>query len=283
MNNFFNQINTNQKTSVPNTIQNFFNEAFGEVRGTIINGKPHVAGSDIARCLGYSDCNQAVRQHVSSHNKGTVKLTGPGGMQEMIVINEAGINELIFSSKMPKAKEIQQWIFSDVMPKLRQYGMYFDYPILQQYGENPEEAMKNIETVIVRQREENQRLQNTISEQEDRIKRMKPKEDMYNYLIHSAGFNNTTTVAEDYGMNVYEFNNLLANFGIQYKGWDRWYLYPQYEGYGLSTIQGGHDEFGVYFEFMAWTNKGRQFLYDFLKSKGILPKKHDNCPFGFVF
>lgn len=39
-------------------------------------------------------------------------------------INRAGLFELIQSSRMPKAQEFKQWINSDLLPKLCDYGKY---------------------------------------------------------------------------------------------------------------------------------------------------------------
>ena len=279
----------NQETSVTNAIQGFFNEEFGEVRGIVINGKPYAVGTDIAKCVGYTNPRKALIDHVSENNKidgGTIRysiLDSLGREQYPIFINEAGIYELISRSKMPKAKELWQWILSDVLPKLRRDNVYYDTIVFDQYDHNSQEAFDNLAEAFQKQKEENDRLRNTIDEQQARINRMKPKEDMYNYFIHSNGFNNTTTIAADYGMDVIDFNNLLAQLRVQYKRWDRWYLYPVYEGRGYTTIQEGYDEFGRHFTFMAWTNKGRQFIYDLLKSEGIMPIRYNNCPFGFRY
>lgn len=83
------------------------------------------------------------------------------------------------------------------------------------------------------------------------------------------------TIAQDYGMSAIAFNLLLHDHGIQYKCGDVWVLYAKYlpEGYVKD----------VPFEYtrtngttgmasnMQWTQKGRMFLYEFLKEKGILP------------
>ena len=36
-------------------------------------------------------------------------------MQEVSILEEAGIYQLVFSSKLPSAEKFQQWIFSDVL------------------------------------------------------------------------------------------------------------------------------------------------------------------------
>ena len=92
--------------------------------------------------LGYLDTTDAVRKHIWNNNKLTVgeyrQKTIPGDLQgipsEMgslqninyrtIVINEAGLYQLIFASKLEKAKEFQQWVFSEVLPSIRNTGSF---------------------------------------------------------------------------------------------------------------------------------------------------------------
>ena len=44
-------------------LQIFKNDEFGEVRTTIIDGKPYFCGSDVAKALGYSNPKKAVTDH----------------------------------------------------------------------------------------------------------------------------------------------------------------------------------------------------------------------------
>lgn len=99
-------------------------------------------GKDVAKILGYSDTNQAIRKHVSIENKITrlgqqnfcpVKTTGQqkdNRGKYFTLINEAGFYELVFSSKLELAKKFRQWVFKTVLPSIRKYGQYkmFDAP-----------------------------------------------------------------------------------------------------------------------------------------------------------
>lgn len=42
----------------------------------------------------------------------------------MIVINESGLYDMIFDSRLPKAKEFRHWLTSDVIPSIRKTGKY---------------------------------------------------------------------------------------------------------------------------------------------------------------
>ena len=98
-------------------------------------------GKDVARILGYSDTDDAVRRHVSTENK-MIHLIHPKccpgktpGQQndtrgKHSFINEPGFYELVFSSKLEFVKRFRQWVFTTVLPSIRNYGQYklFDSP-----------------------------------------------------------------------------------------------------------------------------------------------------------
>jgi len=107
-----------------NELQIFENEEFGLIRTTIIDGEPWLVGKDVAERLGYKDTADAIKRHVDNEDKGVGVLPTPGGTQEMTVINESGVYSLIFSSKLPKAKEFKRWVTSEVLPTIRKTGSY---------------------------------------------------------------------------------------------------------------------------------------------------------------
>ncbi|MFM6250141.1 MAG: Bro-N domain-containing protein, partial [Dolichospermum sp.] len=42
----------------------------------------------------------------------------------MTVLEEAGIYQLVFGSKLPSAKIFQKWVFEEVLPSIRKTGSY---------------------------------------------------------------------------------------------------------------------------------------------------------------
>ena len=68
---------------------------------------------------------------------------------------------------------------------------------------------------------------------------------------------------------------MLKDLGIQYKQGDTWVLYSKYQGYGyLQTKTHNYaDADGVQHakQHSYWTQKGRLFLYEKLKNKGVMP------------
>ena len=98
------------------------NNMFGDVRFLNIEGKPYAVANDVAKALGYANCNDAIKRHC----KGVAKhdtLTN-GGKQELNVIPESDIYRLIIKSKLPKAQEFERWVMEEVLPQIRQTGGY---------------------------------------------------------------------------------------------------------------------------------------------------------------
>lgn len=107
-----------------NELQIFNNEKFGEIRMMEIDGEPWFVATDIAKALGYSNVSDAVKRHVDEDEKGIVKHDTIRGEQSLLIIDEAGLYGLIFSSKLDSAKEFKRWVKKEVLPSIRKTGSY---------------------------------------------------------------------------------------------------------------------------------------------------------------
>ena len=105
-------------------VQVFKNEEF-EVRTIEIDGEPWFIGKDVANVLGYSNSRKALADHVDSEDKNTVTIRdGIVGNPNQTIINESGLYSLILGSKLPSAKRFKHWVTSEVLPAIRQNGVY---------------------------------------------------------------------------------------------------------------------------------------------------------------
>lgn len=86
--------------------------------------EPWFAGKDICDALGYKNHRDAIAKHVDEDDKGVAKCDTPGGVQNVIVINESGMYALIFGSELPEAKKFKHWVTHEVLPQIRKYGSY---------------------------------------------------------------------------------------------------------------------------------------------------------------
>lgn len=117
----------------------------------------------------------------------------------------------------------------------------------------------------------------------NKITEMLPKVSYYDRILQSNATMTITQIAQDYGMSAIAMNKELESMRIQHKERGQWILYAQFlkGGYVHSRAvdiirrDGRHD---VKYN-TEWTTKGRLFLYEALKGKGILPLiEQENTP-----
>jgi len=106
-------------------VQLFEHEEFGSVRVVMIDGEPWFVGKDVAEALGYSNTKDALSKHVPDKHKRGSQIATPYGVQNFVVISEAGMYRLIFRSKLPAAEKFTDWVCEEVLPSIRKTGAYF--------------------------------------------------------------------------------------------------------------------------------------------------------------
>lgn len=131
-----------------NTLQIFENQEFGTVRVVEKEGNPYFVGKDIARILGYSNTRDALSKHVDEEDKGVANCDSPGGIQEMVVINESGLYSLILGSKLKSAKKFKRWVTSEILPTLQKTGTY-TIPETEKPDIEAEERRKRAEAMLI--------------------------------------------------------------------------------------------------------------------------------------
>ena len=246
-------------------LQIFSNSEFGEIRTVEICGEPWFVGKDVAAVLGYSNPQKAVRDHIDDDDKTMNESFTVNGTQG-VLINESGLYSLILSSKLPNAKAFKRWVTSEVLPSIRRTGAY---------GVQVPRTLKEALQLALEQEEKLEALQLDNSIKTQQIAELTPKATYYDLILQCKDLLSVTEIAKDYGMSATGFNKMLYEFGIQYKQSRVWFLYAKYqsEGYTQTKTQNYNKPDGTQGArtHMYWTQKGRLFLYDFLKSKGILP------------
>lgn len=123
-----------------NELKIFQNPEFGAVRTIIVDDEIWFVGNDVARALGYQKPDQAVRTNVSDEDSTLVGVSDSNNhTQKMKVINESGLYDLVFASRLPSAKRFRHWVTSEVLPSIRKNGGY----IQNQEELTPEQIVAN--------------------------------------------------------------------------------------------------------------------------------------------
>lgn len=249
-----------------NDIQ-IYNYEGNDVRTVNRDGEPWFVAVDICRILELGNPTMAL-ERLDEDEKNTLSLNeGIPGNPLKAIVNEPGLYALILGSRKPQAKAFKRWVTHEVIPSIRKHGLYATDEILA----DPDILIAALQELKA-ERERTKMLQLTAAIQEQQIAEMQPKASYYDLILQNKNTVPVTQIAKDYGMSGRAFNKLLHELGIQYKLRETWLLYQDYanQGYTQSRTHAIDADRSVMHTY--WTQKGRLFLYDLLKSKrGILP------------
>ena len=106
-----------------NELTVFQNQEFGRLRTADIKDEVWFVGKDVARALGYTNPQKAIRDHVDDEDRTVNEMFTVNGTP-ITLINESGVYSLILSSKLPGAKRFKHWVTSEVLPSIRKRGGY---------------------------------------------------------------------------------------------------------------------------------------------------------------
>ncbi len=156
----------------------------------------------------------------------------------------------------------------------------------RQYFIKVEEAWNSPEAVMARALQfanqqlalltnQNEVLTEKVAVQGQQILEMKPKVSYYNVVLNCKDLISTSAIAKDYGKSAIWMNRYLHEKGVQFKQSDIWLLYQKYAEKGYTstkthTYPGSdgetHTKVHTY-----WTQKGRLFIYELMRSDGFYP------------
>ncbi|KLO70667.1 prophage antirepressor [Enterococcus cecorum] len=241
-----------------------FNFKNQQVRTIEIENEPYFVGKDVVDILGYQNGSRDINRHVDEEDRHKVMLFDGNQDKETIIINESGLYSLILSSKMPNAKKFKRWVTKEVLPTIRKHGAYLTPDKIEEALLNPD-TLINLATQLKQEREG--RL---IAEQ--RVNELTPKATYYDLVLQNNTLLSITKIAKDYGWSGTKMNHFLHENKVQFKQGDTWLLYQKYadKGYTQSKtniVDGGKKTVMHTY----WTQKGRLFIYELMKSKGYLP------------
>ncbi len=241
-------------------LKTFKNNEFGEVRTLLIDNEPYFVGKDVAEVLGYERADNAIRNHVDDEDKLMHQISASGQNRSMYLINESGLYSLILKSKLPTAKQFKRWVTSEVLPTIRKHGVYATDELL----DNPDFLIDALQKLKA------EREQRLIAEQ--RVLELQPKASYYDVILQSKSLVSVSQIAKDYGLSATKLNQLLNEWGIQYKQGGTWLLYQKYAPMGYTQSQTVEYNGGEGSRLHTkWTQKGRLFLHNLLTNHGYVP------------
>lgn len=256
-----------------NELTVFQNEQFGQVRTIVKDGEPWFVSADVCRALEVKNARDAVAR-LDDDEKGVVLTDTLGGQQNVTIVNEPGLYALVLGSRKPEAKAFKRWITHEVIPSIRKHGAYLTPETLSKAIADPQWSIALL-TALKEEREKVSSLQEENAAQKQMLAEAAPKVRYCDVVLRSKGAVSISKIAKDYGMSAQEMNQKLADLSIHYRQGSCWLLYQRYarSGYTQShtTVapdgkRGNHKTMRATLS-TNWTQKGRLFLYEVLKSK----------------
>ena len=221
----------NQLKIMKTNIQIFTSEVFGEIRTCQVNNQIMFMGVDVAKALGYTNTQKAIRDHVDDDDKLTERFVLSGQIRSVIIINESGLYSLILSSKLPQAKAFKRWVTSEVLPTIRKTGKYqlqpHEFRLLGEKAEYCDEVLQSVDCVT------------------------------------------TTQIAKEMSMTAPELYRTLVALGILYWQSGEYMLYADFARMGLAKTRthGRRNRLGIYHthRYLVWTEEGRKFVHEMVQ------------------
>ncbi len=185
------------------------------------------------------------------------------------------------------AMEFARWLSpkfaiwcNDRIKELLQVGLTATPATLEAMISNPD-LIISLATQLKQLRAENTRQQELLSAQNQTIidlneanAEMRLKVSYYDQILANKSTVTTTQIAQDYGLSAKKFNIILRNLKIQRKVGGQWILYSPHNAMGYvhsETFIPDSSTTGKVIMTTKWTQKGRIFLYNELKNRGVLP------------
>lgn len=117
-----------------NALQDFSFEG-RQVRMVTIDDQPMFVGKDVANILGYSE-TAAMTRRLEDEDFMSAKLAGMN--MKSTLINEAGLYSAVLGSHLESAHRFKHWVTHDVLPSIREQGMYMEPAKVEQLLSNPD-------------------------------------------------------------------------------------------------------------------------------------------------
>ena len=229
-----------------NNLQTFKFEN-NEIRTVLKDNKPWFCLKDVCNSLDLTNPS-AVIDRLNGNGRTKYNLGRQGNTW---FINESNLYKVIFQSRKEEAERFTEWVTSEVLPTIRNHGIYATDNVIDQIINNPEFGIKL--------------LTNLKEERQARIEAERKNA----ILMHTNKTYTATEIAKELGFkSAIALNKDLCKKKIQYKVNNTYVLYSKYAEMGLVSIKqqimdNGREVYNRHF-----TQEGRDFLLKLYGEQG---------------
>lgn len=222
-----------------------------EVRTVVKDEEIWFVAKDVCDILGHTNTTMALKA-LDEDERTKVSL---GRQGEANIINESGLYNLIFASKLKGAKKFKKWVTSEVLPTIRKYGVYGTPQTIEQMIANPDFAIQLLQSLKA-EREEKQQLK-------EQLRIAQPKANKYDQFLDAEGLMTGDVVAKILGTGRNKMYKLLREEGI-YKSDN--VPYQQYVDRGYFKVKSKVTHIGVV-NVTLITPKGANYIASLINKK----------------
>lgn len=239
------------------------------------DGTAYLKLETVARGLGFTqEKNNVEYVRWETVNGYLEELGFPNKLGKADFIPENIFYRLAMKAKNETAEKFQAKVADEIIPAIRKHGGYLTPQKIEEVLLNPDTII-NLATALKKEKEKTKALEVANAVQQQQIAELNPKATYYDLVLQCPDLISVTELAKDYGKSAKWLNKILAENKVQFKQGGIWFLYDKYakKGYTSTKKDTFADKNGVMHTkaHTYWTQKGRLFLYSFLKEFGYLP------------
>lgn len=184
------------------------------------DGEPWFIAADVCAVLDISNSRDAVSR-LDEDDKGVATTDTPGGAQSVGVVSESGVYSLVFTSRKPEARAFKKWVTSEVLPAIRNTGMY---------------AVPKTLSGALRLAADQAEI---IERQNLELANARPAVQFLEQYVETRSTKSLREVAKVLGQREREFITKLHADGIIFKQAGSWYPYADYHHRGYFDVKTG--------------------------------------------
>jgi len=237
------------------------------VRGFIDeNGTAQLSIEDVARGLGLVQAKNGVEYVRYDRINAWLKEWGfPHAVGKDDFIPENMFYRLAMKASNAAAQKFQAKVANEILPNIRKHGVYMTV-------EAAEKILFNPDFIIG--------LAQQVKDANAKIAELQPKADYCEKVLESKEHLTSELIAKEYGQSAAWLHETLIKLGAMYmrRRGKKCYYYMKapYDKVGYRDSETVTLERGMTVVKHYWTQKGRNFVYNFLRKHGVVPVAERN-------
>lgn len=167
----------------------------------MIDGEPWFSAREACAILEFTNFTMALGRVDSDDKRSLDKglsnaynFSNEGGYS-LVLVNEAGLYQLVLGSRKPEARKFKRWITHEVLPSIRRTGRYEMAPPV-----DPDEQALALARQVTRLIEEKRALQIQSLAQSEQLAVATPKVEAWDALMNADGYYSMAAAAQMLGI-----------------------------------------------------------------------------------